>query len=249
MNTNRYIALCMLALSINPTLFTTGWGTESNVSGSDKNKTNIYGILETNKDKLSVDNISFGGIFKDIPVYELPAVGDYDPDTRALKKDPTTKFVKVDMHLVTKNDNRQIVEIRVDKPDIIWSYKDATRSYPEKVEYIEMTFKACDGSERTYLIDVRKKLICNQKKAPFERMEVPLAGIKKLSIEGAKPREDKENCACDVTPACDVTKQSEPNPIDENTSSTSARGAGIAMPVSGGISGGAHFAPGMHVGK
>lgn len=248
MNTNRCIALCMLALSTTP-VHTTGFGMESNVSGSDKNKTNIYGTLETYKDTLSVDNISFGGLFKDIPVYELPAVGDYDPDTRALQKDPTTKFVKVDMHLVTKNDSRQIIEIRVDKPSIIWSYKDATRSYPEKAEYIEMTFKACDSSERTYLIDVRKKLICNQKKAPFERMEVPLAGIKKLTIEGAKPREDKENCACDVTSACTIAQQSAPNPIDENTASTPAKGAGMTMPASGGLGGGAHFAPGMHTGK
>lgn len=255
MNNNRK-TLCLLALSTTALIRSTGFGMESNTNGPDKNKINIYGTLETRKTDeqgrpiiFGIDNISFGGIFENIPVYELPAPGDYNPNTRALQVDPTTKYLKVDMHLITKNNKPKIIEIRVDKPGIIWSFKDPQRSYAEKIDYVEITFKACDGSERTYLIDSRKKLSCDQQKAPFESMKVPLDGIKKLTIEGAKPREDKGNCACDATPTCTVTKQSTPNPLEEegnaplSTPSTSENLSHLKMPVP---NSGSHFAPGMH---
>lgn len=258
MKKNCHILIIMLVISRPSLLISTGFGMETNVSGSDKNKTNIYGNLETwgsdaagRPIKLAIDNISLGGLFNDVPVYATPPAKDYDTATRALTVDPTIKYLKVDMHLIDKNDKPKIVEIRVDNPDIVWTYKNPNRSYPEKVEYIEMTFKACDGTERNYLIDTKKKLICYQTKPPAERMEIPLAGIKKLTIDGAKPREDKESCACDVTPACAVKKESEPDPIEEEPSATRVNApATIKMPITSGLtSGGAHFAPGAHAGK
>lgn len=260
------ICVLLSALSI---IGLANWGSESNVNGPDKNKTNIYGTLETygsdkngNPMTLGVDNISFGGIFENIPVYSLPPVTDYDSNTRALKVDPTTKYLKVDMNLVDGNGKPKIVEIRVDQPDIVWTYKDASRTYADKAEYVGMTFKAANGNERTYLIDTKKKLICHETKPPAERFEIPLEGVKKLTIEGAKPRENSENCACDVKPTCPPAPAQKaptlkaptaqvPDPIDDLPKQHAQPEVVVVVPATGGLASddGVKFRPGMRPGR
>lgn len=177
------------------------WGSqEENVDGRRKQSVNFYGTLTTHQDKtINVENLSVARLYKQIPVYEMQtpvsAKTTANKSSNILSNDPKNG-------IITYLDLSETSEISAPQPDIIWTHqKDGNI---RKAEYIEIVITSRDAShtKTSYLIDTRRKLICDRVNAagPIE-MEVPLESIKKLIITGYKQREEKkQSCVPCIAP-------------------------------------------------
>lgn len=169
-----------LFISILITFILGNWSTDQTsveVGGVKKNRVNFYGTLHTkNGEILSVENISIGHMFKQIPVYEKPK----DTDS-TLRSDPKNS-------IITKLDLSEIEEIKVPQPYTIMHYQKTNGA--QKVNYI--TIKVTQkGQVNYYIIDTYRKLMCDQisPSGPIEK-EVPFHSIDRIIIKGSKARED-----------------------------------------------------------
>ncbi len=166
---------------------------EPTIEGKRKHKVNFYGMLTTHQDKIyKVDNISIARLYKQIPLYEVPADKDsvakaYDPEKKV-----TTNILKNDPRkgIITRIDLAETGKIMTPSPNTLWTYK-KKKGYREK-EYIEIVIVSNDKqkTKNNYLIDLKRKIHCDEinEAGPIEK-EVPFDAIKSLTIEGYKHRE------------------------------------------------------------
>lgn len=167
-----------------------GWSEQdsSSVAGSKKNDVNFYGSLDTHQGKkLNIDNISIDRLYKQVPLYAMPAKKDYNKSTYKLTKDPRTAFV------VTKIDLAEVAEISVPNPEVVYVFQ-KEKGYRED-EYIQITVVSNNEArtQTSYLISKRKKIYVDEinKSGPVEK-EVPLEAIKLLKIDGYKRRDSEQ---------------------------------------------------------
>ncbi len=158
------------------------WSTDQTtveVGGLKKNRVNFYGTLYTrNSSKpVDVDNISIGGIYRQIPVYEKP-----NTTQTTLKNDPK-KGVRF------KLDLSEIKEIRVPHPPKIWHYQRADGARKSDYIEIEVTQNGLDH----YLIDTDRNLLCDEVNpaGPKETI-VPFNSLDRIIIQGYKQREESK---------------------------------------------------------
>lgn len=202
---------------------------QTTVEGRKKNKINIRGILqvhgvdEKGKPKeYTVDNIAFGKLYEKIPVYAKPSPADFDPQTHMLNVDPTKKFLKTFIDLVTDEGQWETIEVRVDHPETTWKYK--KKEYASEVEYVGITFVSNDENhtEQSYIIDLNRKLTCDEiNDAGPKEMEVPIQTIKKLTITGFTHRDAEKSTDKTTKEEIDGAKKAknktQPKIIDEET--------------------------------
>lgn len=161
-----------------------------------KQKTVFYGTLVTHtgeEKERNVSNISIANIIEQIEVFE-PTGAPAGPLTNDPKKGT---LIRLDLS--------EIAKIEVSEPSKIWTYKRSERSQP--TEYVKITVTPrCNGTPKHYLIDLNRRLFCDEKSAggPIE-MDVPFNNIKSLVIVGFHARTEE-----DSRPSCPV-----PQPIQE----------------------------------
>lgn len=163
-------------------LIVANWSSDQttvDINGAKKNKVNFYGVLHTiNGEIYSVENISIGRIYKQIPVYEKPETPNDQQGT--LENDPKKG-------IITKLDLSEIQEIYVPQSTKTWHYqqKDGAR----KTDYIEIKVNQ-KGLISTYLIDINRKIMCDQisPSGPIEK-EVPFNSLDRILIEGYRQRD------------------------------------------------------------
>lgn len=166
----------------------------STVEGRRKQAINFSGTLVTQQgDTLSVENISIGHLYKQIPVYEMPMKRN---EQYTLDKNPKNG-------IITRIDLAEIEKILIPHPDIIWKFESKERS--RKIEYIQIIVISNDPekTQHNYLIDLERKVICDEVNpaGPIEK-DIPLPAIKQLVISGFKAREtDQRRASC---PPCPV---------------------------------------------
>lgn len=135
-----------------------------------------------------------------------------------LLDEPNKTLVEAKIDLV------EISEIRVPYPDEKWIYQKEEKS--RKLEYIEVEIISDDTkkTKSNYLVEKYKKIYCDrmidakQDTGP-EEWEVPLRGLKNLTIEGYKDRNLEEKKKRRAEERKRMQNDSEPKKIDtsENT--------------------------------
>lgn len=169
-------------------LILVNWSSQdSTVSGNRKHRINFYGKLETYEGNIyNVENISIGMKYKQICFFEAPKKLPHD---FILTKDPRKGFI-------SKIDLAEISKLSVPRPYLKFTFKKGTI----KREYIEViiTFKDKEKTERTYLIDPRIKIECDEKTnaGPIEMESLSFTALKKLTVEGysyREPQNEPEN--------------------------------------------------------
>lgn len=185
--------LCMAAATM-----MINWGSvENSHENSKKQSVNFYGQLETcQQQTLGIENISIDNSIKQIPFYEKPA----QSNTYQLSKNPITNFMKILIDL------KEIISLEIPNPEIIWFYK--KENSDRKTEYLEAIITLKDKTTAHYLVESSKKIYCFKlegKVTPLEiEIEVPLAAVKKLTIEGFRNR-DTEKLALNEEFSFDIT--------------------------------------------
>ncbi len=93
-------------------------GQETSVDGPTKQAVNFKGtIVPQQGDPISVENISIGRMYKQIPVYQAPENQQTTkPSTNRLLTDPKEG-------IITRIDLSEINQIIVEDPDTLWSYQ------------------------------------------------------------------------------------------------------------------------------
>lgn len=192
------------------------WGnSETSIDGDKKQQVNFYGSLLTHQTdrSISVDNISIGGKYKQIPMIEKPtstqnpAASTPSKTSRseiALSVDPKTDLV------TTKIDLNEVSALQVPNPHTIWTYQ--KENMYRKVEFLEVIVVS-NNEQKTkahYLLEARTKIYCNEVNdaGPIQK-EVPLAAINTLKIDGYKFRtmtpemgQSSAACPCEAQPPC-----------------------------------------------
>lgn len=159
------------------------WGQNNSVEGRTKHKLNFFGTVTTVQGKtFPVENISIARMYQNIPVYDVPT----KTDSKELAHDPRKG-------IVTKLDLGEISRLSVSDPNTLWIYK--KRKGLREVEYIQITVISKDPQEtkRNYLIEVNRKLLCDEKNqaGPLEKV-IPLTALDTLTIDGYRYRDDKK---------------------------------------------------------
>lgn len=176
---------------------------EPTVEGaSNKQRINFYGTLLTHQGKITtkIDNISIGGKYKQIPMFEKPSLkkpaSTHSKQEIPLEADPKTELV------TTKIDLSEVSQILVPQPHTLWFYK-KEKGY-RRSEYLEVVVVS-NNQQKTkahYLLEAKTKIYCAEVNpaGPIEK-EVPLAAINTLTISGYKFRvlpsdNGSQNVAC-----------------------------------------------------
>lgn len=179
--------LHLLALSALSTGFLIGWSGQENTSLTKKNRVNFYGTLETHAgNTLKIDNISVAHIYKQVKLYEVPNSFDKTHKRVMLASNPKEG-------IVTMVDLKESCSIEAD-PNFVFVYKKKKGS--REIEFVKITVTSKDKTrtKHEYLIEVNRKLICDEVNdaGPIEK-EVPFNAIKKLTLDGWKFREDQKD--------------------------------------------------------
>jgi tmRNA-binding protein len=183
-------------------LWCANWSEQgSNIDGRKKQAINFTGTLITQQgDEISIENISIGRLYKQIPVYEMPLKTE---KKLTLDKNPLEG-------IITRIDLAEISELLVPEPEKIWYFQKKERS--RKTEYIEITIvsKDTEHTTRHYLIELGRKIICDEVNAagPIEK-DIPLSAVKKLQIKGFTIRDTKQSLPI-VCPPCPIAKNKNP---------------------------------------
>ena len=161
-------------------------------SGKKKNRINFYGILHTRNGEIySVENISIGYMYKQIPVYEKPKGNE-----ATLQMDPKSG-------IISKLDLSEIEEIQVPQPYMIMHYQRPEGT--SKMGYIAIKVNQ-RGQINYYIIDTYRKLMCDQitPSGPIEK-EVPFQSLDRITIQGSRERieQKKEEAAKKTACGCD----------------------------------------------
>lgn len=193
MNTRRnyYIFWSCIAL----TLFV-NWGTpESSIESGRKHPVNFYGSFTTNDQRsIDVENIALGGLYKDIPVYDMPAIENKqiytmkEKDGEALQNNKALRYkLEEDPHkgIITKIDLAEVASIVVPDPKAFWIFKRKNGYRP--LEFIEIEIISNDArkTKNNYLIETSRKITCDQinEAGPLEKI-IPFDSIQSLTIKG-----------------------------------------------------------------
>ncbi len=153
---------------------------DTTISGGRKQRVNFYGILETQEgNTYNVENISIGMKYKQIHFFEAPKE---PPKDLILTKDPRKGFI-------SKIDLAEVLELQVPRPNLKLTLKKGNT----KKEYVEVviTFKDKEKTKRTYLIEPRTKIECDEtsQAGPIEMESLSFAALKRLTIKGYIYRE------------------------------------------------------------
>ncbi len=162
----------LTALSILTFGLCTNFSTQesSMVSGSEKPSINFFGKLsDTSGQSYSVEYITIGGMFKQIPVFSKPNKLELDPSDNTSKLD-LSEIISIeavgDQEL--KFNNRSYIEIKVTSNDT-------------------------QKSEHNYIIDSSKRIRCaeSNEAGPIEK-DISFRALVKISIDGHKKNEGSE---------------------------------------------------------
>lgn len=212
MHTLSFLMVCFTTI-----IWLANWGSqESSIEGPEKQSVNFYGTLKTrlSKKPISIDNISIGRKYKQIPMYEKPTIenlekkeildkqGKVKKIEYILTADPQTELV------TTRIDLSETAEIQIPHPDIVWTYQ-KENGY-RKIEFIEIIVIS-NNEKKTkahYLFDLKTKVYCDQINlaGPIEK-EVPLQAIDTLTISGYKYRTPAKQTNCPACPVCPTTPE------------------------------------------
>ncbi len=201
--------------------FLINWGApEPTVEGNDKHKVNFFGKLITHQgQEFSINNISIKNRYTQIIMIDKPAthpnpVFQRDKNRYEIKLDvnPATDFSK------TKIDLSETAEIQVPNYNTVWVYQKEKRA--RKFKYLEVVVisKNENKTKRSYLLEKRTELRCDEIDAggPLEKV-VPLGAIKSLIIEGYEFRNEM------VAPSNKKAKKKpavEPTPMQAHTTTS-----------------------------
>lgn len=168
--------------------FCAHFSSQQSTEGREKPSINFYGILVNSQGKeLAVEHITIAGLYKQIPVYGVPAVA---PEKKSITQrkmiseedngfNPTTDTTFIDL-----DETLEIRPARANPRDGIVTYNNRS--------YIEIIIVSADDNktENNYLIDTNRKVWCDLKNqaGPIEK-EISFESIKKLIIQGNKPTE------------------------------------------------------------
>jgi len=137
MNRNGHIMLGVLTALV---CLNFGSSQDTSVAGNEKPKIDFYGSLtDTTGNTYKVENISISGMYKQIPVYQKPALQEQDPSIN-----------------ITKLDFVEIYSIKVPNQQEILSFKN--REYIE----IEITSRDPERTKQRYIIEKNKRILCDQ---------------------------------------------------------------------------------------
>lgn len=187
------------------------WGTpESSIESGKRHPVNFYGYITTNDGRnIEIENIVIAGIYKDIPVYDMPMTNSREAyiakekDSEVLQNNKSIRFkLEEDPHkgIITKIDLAEVASIVVPEPKTFWIYK--RKNGYRALEFIEIEIISNDSkkTKNNYLIETSRKITCDQKNeaGPIEKI-IPLDSIKSLTIRGynyvdqlASPRTKRE---------------------------------------------------------
>ncbi len=143
-------------------------GQNSSTSTCEKPAINVSGtLIDTSDQQYSVENVTIGGRYTDIPVYQIPKTPDVNPDINT-----------------TKLDLREIHEIRLASPEVL---KFNNRDYLE----IEVISNDSRRTKNSYIIDRIKRLQCDEinEAGPIQK-ELSFLAVKSMVIENARSRQE-----------------------------------------------------------
>jgi len=170
------------------------WGApETTLDGNFKQTVNFYGKLITYQAKeYKVDNISFSGKYKQIPMYDKPRkYPKITLNTRTNQKEIKLHVNPKNNFITSKIDLNEVSEIHVPKPNITWIYQKEGKH--RRLEYIEITVisKNKKKTKNSYLISHKTKVQCTEinSAGPVEKI-VPISAINRLIIEGYSLRDN-----------------------------------------------------------
>ena len=195
-----YLVLIISLLLSSNVIQATSFG--SNTSKDLKQPVNFSGKISTHQgQEYIVDNISINNLCKQIPMYDKPSTqieSTINKDTQQkemiLEADPAGDITKIDLNEINK--------IQVPSPDIIWYYPTKGR----RLEFIEVEVITKSNTKRSYLLDPKTSIYCDEIDAagPQEKI-IRLGALKTLSIEGYTYRDtSKEKKEC---PPCHNSKK------------------------------------------
>lgn len=148
------------------------FSSETSVDGRQKNKINFYGTLTDIQGNTSnVDNISIGGSYERIPVYQKPKDADTKPDINT-----------------TRLDLKEVAVIKLTGGEaVISKFKNR--------EYIDITVVSNDTqrTEKNYIIELTRKLLCDEinEAGPIEK-EISFQALGTLNINGYSYRDQNK---------------------------------------------------------
>lgn len=150
-------------------LFLVGFSSQdSTVNGGVKPAVNFYGeVTDTSDFSFNAENITFDGLYKQIPVYQIPpkdAPANYDPAVN-----------------ITRLDLSEILTMTVDHAQSVKRY--GNRDYL----FMHVISKDNEKTKNTYLIEADKKLRCDQKNnaGPIEK-EIKFKALLSVTFGGYK---------------------------------------------------------------
>lgn len=173
------------------------WGAETSQAGRPKPAINFEGILTTEQEEaLRVENITFNGKYKQIPMYDAPSGAKALEKEKSailnektghkeviLRKHPKNNFV------LTKVDLSEVSKINV-MSDPLYVFEDKEKK--RRTVFLKITLVLHDQKKtpKSYLVEDGHKLFCDEKNeaGPLEK-EVPLSAIKELVISGFHEQE------------------------------------------------------------
>ncbi len=165
-----------------------------------KQSINVRGILiDQQKNKKEVNNISIGHKVEDIKVFNLLSPENMDEATGQLKQDPTKHATPGTLDLP-----REVAEIRVENPDRVWVYKDNVKN-PREAKYIEIVVTLKHDPARTenhYLINTTQKIDADEitPAGPQPIPDMNWQAVKKLTIESYSERDSGTSFECKPIP-------------------------------------------------
>src|SRR3990167_7075078 len=164
-----------------------GMQNEGSVAGGGRPDINFYGTLKDNTGaSYAVENITIGGMFKQIPVYAKPASPTANP-----------------------GDNRTLLDLKEIKA-IIVPEGEKELTFGGK-PYTEIVVVSLDGTKRTYMIETSKLLRCGEKNASGDtEKELAFRAVMEINIRGysdnangknssSEKNNDTKECAAPVT--------------------------------------------------
>ena len=156
---------------------------KSSTDGREKPSTNVYGLLtDSTNHSYYVENITIGGRFNQIAVYQKPSTNnpDVNPDINT-----------------TRIDLCEVSEIKIECPRVVQF---------NKREYIEIVIISNDmrKTKNYYIIEKLKKLFCDEinEAGPIEK-ELSFLAVQRIQIQGCKNQEDEprrsyKSCPCNA---------------------------------------------------
>lgn len=189
--------LLLVMGGISSILILANWGAQTSQSGRPKPAVNFEGLLTTEQEEaLRVENITFDGKYKQIPMYDAPsgAKALEKEKSAALNEKTGHKEVLLRKHpknnfVLTKIDLSEVSKISV-MSDPLYVHEDKEKK--RRTVFLKITVVLHDQKKtpKSYLVEDGHKLFCDEKNeaGPLEK-EVPLSAIKELIISGFHEQE------------------------------------------------------------